>query len=304
MFIAGIDIGGTSIKAMIVDEQKNEHFSFSLPTAAQDGKNAILKNLFLCIETCLKKYSIQGIGIGTAGRVNVRTGEIVYATDNLPGWEGTKLKELVEGKFGLPAAIENDANAALIGEMWTGAAQNFQDTVMLTLGTGVGGAQAVCGRIHHGTGWSGGEWGHSILYPGGKPCNCGLRGCIEQYLSGRALLNRANTESIAIFRNGSEVFEEFEKGNPEIIKVVGGYLDDLVTLLTTLRNGMDPEVILIGGGVIDSKKMWWPLLESKLAALPFRLNIKSAELGNNAGCVGAGKMMLDILRGQAVSKML
>ncbi|MGD6794183.1 ROK family protein [Metabacillus indicus] len=304
MFIAGIDIGGTSIKAMIVDEKKNVHFSFVLPTAAQDGKNAILKNLFLCIETCSKEYAIQGIGIGTAGRVNVKTGEIVYATDNLPGWEGTKLKELVESEFGLPAAIENDANAALIGEMWTGAAQNYQDAVMLTLGTGVGGAQAIRGRVHHGSGWSGGEWGHSILYPGGKPCNCGLKGCIEQYLSGRALLSRANTESIVIFRNGSEVFEEFEKGNPDIIKVVEGYLDDLVTVLTTLRNGMDPEVILIGGGVIDSRRIWWPLLESKLAALPFQLYVRPAELGNNAGCVGAGKMMLDMLLEQSVNKVL
>ena len=146
---------------------------------------------------------INGIGIGSAGRINIETGVVEYATDNLPGWHGFPLQTWVEEHYEIPTVVDNDANTALLGELYF-SDQLFhqQNTVMLTIGTGVGGANYFFGQIVRGAHHQSGEWGHMVLYPEGRPCNCGKSGCAEQYLSGTAIRAQAEKVTGLVFEHG------------------------------------------------------------------------------------------------------
>ncbi|WP_257347432.1 ROK family protein [Pseudalkalibacillus decolorationis] len=293
----GIDIGGTTVKGSLIDDYRNIHKQVSIPTAISEGREGILSSLTRTIDQVLEgEVGISGIGIGTAGRVNVKSGEVVYSTDNLPGWQGINLRDFITNTYSLPVVVDNDANAALVGELWS-MGKPYKSITMLTLGTGVGGANKIDGEIVRGHNWNGGEWGHVILYPNGRDCNCGKKGCIEQYLSGKALLRIANEQSNhSIFENGDEIFEAFVKGDKEIKPVVDVYLNDLVLVLYNLSIGLDSEAVIIGGGVIDSQDKWWHLLKQKLAVQEVHIDVLPASLGNKAGMIGAVKLLFDVLQ--------
>ncbi|WP_221567197.1 ROK family protein [Alkalihalobacillus sp. TS-13] len=292
----GIDIGGTAIKGAIVDENRKIHHQITTLTNVAEGREGILASLITTIDRLLEKEKdIVGVGIGTAGRVNVKTGEVVYSTANLPGWQGINLHDFIENTYALPAVIDNDANAALAGEWWN-KEETYDSVTFLTLGTGVGGANMINRNIFRGNHWNGGEWGHVILYPGGRPCNCGNSGCIEQYLSGTALLSLTNEHSgNRTYKNGAEVFEAFHTGDKTIQPVVERYLNDLALVIYNLSVSIDPEVVIIGGGVIESKDKWWQTFQQKLAEKEVKLDVLAATLGNKAGMIGSTKLLFDAL---------
>ncbi|MGP4079245.1 ROK family protein [Pseudalkalibacillus sp. R45] len=292
----GIDIGGTAIKGAIVDENKKIHHQITTRTNVGEGRKGILTSLTTTIDRLLENDTeIAGIGIGTAGRVNVKTGEVVYSTANLPGWQGINLRDFITNTYALPAVIDNDANAALAGEWWN-REESYDSVTFLTLGTGVGGANMINRKIFRGNHWNGGEWGHVILYPGGRSCNCGNSGCIEQYVSGTTLLSLANEHSgNRTYKNGAEVFEAFNTGDKTIQPIVERYLDDLALVIYNLSVSIDPEAVIIGGGVIESKDKWWPTFQHKLHEKEVKVDVLAATLGNKAGMIGSTKLLFDAL---------
>ncbi|MFZ3588971.1 ROK family protein [Bacillus sp. DJP31] len=299
MNVIGIDIGGTGIKGMVISNDRTVLDMVEVETAIHKGRDGITASLMSVIERLLKKPNIDYIGVGTAGRVNAISGEVVYATDNLPDWQGTNIKEVIESKYRLPCVVENDANVALVGELWVG--ESYQNAVMLTLGTGVGGANVMNGSLASGAHHQGGEWGHVILVPFGRPCNCGQLGCIEQYLSGSALLKEVNSVVKTPFQHGREIFEKCSNQKEEAINlVVNQYLDYLALACYNLSVSIDPEVVIIGGGVIDSKIYWWDLFLEKLAKYQSPINVVPAVLGNKAGMYGAAKLAMDAAKKRGI----
>ena len=155
---------------------------------------------------------VLGIGVGSAGRIDSVSGKVIYATDNLPGWTGVMLADEIAEAVNIPVYAENDVNVAAIGEAWVGAAQHCNTFALIALGTGVGGAIVNEGRMLHGVLGGAGEIGHTILVPGGLPCNCGQRGCLEQYVSGTALGRIA--KEIDPHWNSHTLMKRYEQGIP------------------------------------------------------------------------------------------
>jgi len=294
--VIGIDIGGTSIKAIVANQDGMVLDQTRVATDASQGKTHIVNKVDEAIQFLLTNHpDVQAIGIGTAGRVNADTGQIVYATDNLPGWQDFHIKAWFEKAYQLPVAVDNDANTALLGEQWQGAGQGLSSICMLTLGTGVGGANMINDELVRGAHWNGGEWGHVVLIPDGHPCNCGLRGCIEQYLSGSALVRLASEASGQTYSTGQEVLKDYELKVPVIMKVMDTFIRHLSLVLHNLHIGINPQSIVIGGGLIDAKQLWWDELLRKLHHMSSQIDVRPALLGNHAGAIGAAKLALQMM---------
>lgn len=182
------DIGGTFIKYGIVREDGVILTNGKFKTPNSNCCINIPKILIEYINKIRKSYSIESVGISTAGQVDSIKGEIIYATDNLPNYTGTKLSKIIENETGLKCSVENDVNAAALGEMWKGAGVNKKNFVCITLGTGIGGALIIGGRLYRGTSGIAGEIGHIIINEGGEKCTCGGRGCFERYASTSTLV--------------------------------------------------------------------------------------------------------------------
>ncbi|WP_431090993.1 ROK family protein [Paenibacillus sp. 8b26] len=302
--VIGIDIGGTSVKAAVVARDGAVLDEIRLDTGASRGRDWVLLRVSEAVEglkrslrdiSTIGNNDIGALGIATAGRVNVKSGEVVYATDNLPGWQGTHLVTWARENLALRAVADNDANAALLGEAWQGAGRGKRRLVMLTLGTGVGGAYMEDGLLCRGAHWSGGDWGHSILFPRGLPCNCGKKGCAEQYVSGSALLRRGREHTGKQYRSGIEIMKEAVRSHPEALQVLDDYTADLAVLLANISVTLDPEAIIVGGGVADAGEVWWPLLEKHLQQLGVQTEVSRALLGNRAGIIGAGRLAFELV---------
>lgn len=287
MKILGVDIGGTEIKAAAVCDGKIGQIA-SVKTEAARGRDAICHNLKTVIQKVRENNDFSAIGIGSAGTIDCESGRVLYATDNLPGWTGFNLAEFIEGEYQLPVFCDNDANAALAGEMAYGSGIGYRDVVMLTLGTGVGGSNAVGGELMRGAGYAAGRWGHTILYPDGRICNCGQRGCAERYVSGTAF-QRGAERIFGKLKHGSEFFAFLNVGNNRAECYMDNFTKQLACLVTTVTNALNPELIIIGGGLVTSADLWWErYFIDKVKRLPVRL--APAALKNTAGMLGAAHL--------------
>lgn len=296
MRVLGIDLGGTEIKGGVFTSQGELLGSRRSSTPVRKGKGAVLDSLNELIDDLISKYgAVDGIGLASAGRVNAETGVIVYATDNLPGWNNLRLKERLEEAYYMPVMVDNDVNAALLGELWK-ADQNYgSSVVMLTLGTGVGGAALLNGNLIRGSHWHGNEWGHVVLIPGGRQCNCGRKGCIEQYLSGTALLRSANEVSGVSFSNGDEVFRAYANGEFGVQDPVNDFIDLLGTVIANISVIYDPESVILGGGLIISKSVWFDKLAASLKEIDIPAQVYPAQFVNDSGFRGAARLILNRL---------
>lgn len=244
---------------------------------------------------------VMGCGVGSAGRIDYRRGQVLFCSGNLPGWTGTVLGPELTRTLGMPVAVDNDVNAAALGEAWIGAGKGTADFVMLTLGTGVGGAIVIGGKLWRGARWGAGEVGHMALYPGGELCNCGGKGCAERYVSAKALTRRANDALVSgrPFRGIRDVIGAAEKGPGDrreaARKGVERWTSDLALFLMNLQMALDPQVIILGGGVVRLGYWWEKLLEaSARECRPRSLStrLKRAHLGPQAGVVGAARLAM------------
>ncbi|WP_315793314.1 ROK family protein [Paenibacillus sp. BIC5C1] len=295
--VIGVDVGGTGIKGLVVNEAGVVLVEATCATEARLGRKAILGQLHGLVSELLSSCEeVKALGIASAGRVNVETGAVIHATNNLPGWQGMPLTQWATAEFGLPSTADNDANAALLGEAWLGIGRGKQNLVMLTLGTGVGGANMACGRMLRGGDWRGGDWGHSVLVPDGLPCNCGKRGCVEQYISGSALMRLAREQKGNTHTHGREIMAAASQGEAIALNILERYISDLALVIANISASIDPELMILGGGVTQDQAMWWPMLTARLYSVGLADRVAVAELGNWAGCFGAAQLALERLR--------
>lgn len=243
------------------------------------------------ISTLIKEVKIDCIAIGSAGRINITDGSVFYSSDNLPGWTGTPIKSILEEEFNILTVVENDCKVAGLGEEWQGSAKGLDSYVALILGTGVGASVKLEGNLVHGAHYSAGELGHMTLYPNGRQCNCGLKGCLEQYCSGPSLVKRFNERSATQIESGYDFFDLVRSKNQTAVTLLDEFVDDIHTSIIPLCNIYDPEKVIIGGGLIDTKEIWWEKLMLKIESSPlnslFTPVVVAATLGNKAGIYGA-----------------
>lgn len=289
MNILVADIGGTNIKVgMFTKYGKIELFK-EFETESEKGGPHVVANLIKIFEGY---EGFDAIGISTAGQVNSVEGSIIYANENIPQYTGTKLKAILEAKFNVPVKVENDVNAAALGEQHFGAAQNFADFLCLTFGTGIGGAIVIDSKLYKGHNGVAAEFGHIILHHNGEPCNCGNKGCFESYASTTALIKKAKKLNPA-YVNGRIIFKEINTGNKELTAVLESWVLEVALGIASLIHCFNPAAVVIGGGVMEQ-----PLLIQLVKAQVMELTMKSfsevqlvkASLGNKAGLLGAASL--------------
>ncbi|MCF6462972.1 ROK family protein [Clostridium sp. Cult1] len=294
--VIGVDLGGTSIYGGLINERGEILKRVSRATDSEGGRNVVLGKVKEVIEELIEDEKIEAIGLGSPGFIDVKRGEVLTIGGNIKGWAGTKIREELSTEFkGIPIFVENDANVAAICEEWLGSGKGLDSFIMLTLGTGVGGAIfSKKSGIWYGINYQGAELGHTILYPKGRLCGCGQRGCVEQYISGNAVEN-TYLELTGEKLKGKDIFSNYET-DENSKKTVDKFIMDLGTYLISIKNIFDPEGIIIGGGVINSKEYWWGKM------LDYYHNncnsskgteILPAQFLNDAGMIGAAKVALD-----------
>lgn len=285
MKIAAADIGGTAIKYGLYTQDGTCLKFAEAPTNTKDGGAALIRQVGDLLESL---GAVQRIGISTAGQVDPKTGSILFATDTIPGYTGTPVKQLLEERFHVPAAVENDVNSAALGEAHFGAACAYPDFLCLTYGTGIGGAIIRGGEIEYGAAFSAGEFGHIITHAGGKPCTCGSRGCYEQYASTRALcaLVREKTQKDM---NGREIFQSIEE-NSILADCVVHWKEEILQGLASLVHIFNPACMVLAGGIMNQPGLVESLEEQlKEYIMPnYRgVHLTRSSLGSRAGTLGA-----------------
>lgn len=293
----GIDLGGTSILGGLIDEDGNILKKYEKDSKSARGRYEVLKRISEVIDM-LMEDDVIGIAIGSPGFIDSQEGKVLKVGGNIEDWAGTPIKEELGKKYkDIPIFVENDANVAGLCELWKGAAKDYNSFIMLTLGSGVGGAIYI---ENHGllTGhrYQGAELGHVILYPNGRLCVCGQKGCVEQYVSGNAV-ERIYEDRTGIRKKGRDIFTSIDEDNlaREVIK---DFSSNLGIFITTLKNIFDPQAIIIGGGVINSKEYWWDDMISAYKDYSNDsegMDIVAAHHLNDAGMIGAGKIVFDRL---------
>jgi len=292
MKILAIDIGGTSIKLCLADESGNISNFKEYDSEAKMGARHLIARIIQLIT--MNYTDFQAIGISTAGQVNKEEGSIIYANENIPNFTGMQVKDVFEAKFNVPVVVENDVNAAALGEKHYGAGKRYQDFLCLTYGTGIGGAIVYNSNIYRGFNGCAAEFGHIILHPGGKRCTCGHLGCYEMYGSTTALVKKA-LEIDKKYVNGREVFEGLEQGNVELEKIMSKWITEVAYGLVSLTHIFNPQAIILGGGVMEQNSLV-TLVNSKVKEMIMEsyseVAIVKASLGNKAGLLGAVSLHL------------
>lgn len=282
-----IDIGGTQIKYAWFDPAKQEIVaSHKLDTEADNPNFKIEKRLEIVLKHLFKTGSIEGVAISTAGIVNSQEGRIIYANKNLPNYAGTNLKKWIEESYGLPCSVENDVNCALLGEIYFGNYPHlYEHAIMFTIGTGVGGAILINGQIYHGAHHSAGEVGYSIL--DNQP--------IEELASTRSIVKNLQEKFSDEQINGYKIFERAKDGHPDYIAAIDELMTNLVVLINNAASLMDPEIVILGGGIMEQTDYLRPILDAKIEEvftnklLKATTKVDFARLGNMAGLLGAYK---------------
>jgi len=310
-YAIGIDLGGTSIKLGIVSDTGKILKKITLRTEADKGPKKIIDNIISGINelTSKSKYKIVGIGIGCPGVVTPGKG-IVENPPNLPGWNKVNIGKIISKEFNKSVFVDNDANAAAIGELTFGSGKKYNSFIMITLGTGVGGGIVIDKKIYHGDFGAAGEIGHISIDYNGPKCNCGSYGCIEAYAGNQYLRERVreqlkkhpkskmwklinNDLSKVSPRNIQEAAENGDEFATYVIEQLGFQLG---SAFTSLCNVLDISVFIIGGGIagfggplFDSIKK--TITKRVLAPIRPRVRVLPAKLKNDAGIKGASALV-------------
>lgn len=314
MYRIGVDLGGTNIAVGLVDENFKIVCKKSLPTGAEREGELIVEDMAkLCLDVCKEANvninDVISVGIATPGIANHDTGVVEYSC-NLP-FRKFPISDILSKKLGgVKVYIENDANAAAWGEAVAGAAKGSRSSVMITLGTGVGGGIINDGKVYSGFNYAGAELGHIVIEHNGRRCSCGRKGCWEAYSSATALINMTKEkidECVAEGRetlmtkmtanagkvSGRTAFDAMRAGDAAAKEVVDTYISYLITGLVNIVNIFQPEVISLGGG-ISNEGQWlidemYPHIHNQQygSGIVEETKIRIAELKNDAGIIGA-----------------
>ncbi|MBI3850192.1 MAG: ROK family protein [Verrucomicrobia bacterium] len=298
----GIDIGGTKIAVGAVDDKGAVLARAEFATESAAGFDHAKKRIVSAIDQIAtqagwRREELCGIGIGCTGPVNPKRGTI-HNPYTLPGWDGCDIVTPLNKVFGVPVYLENDADAAVLGEAFAGAARDCADLVMLTFGTGIGTGILVDGRIYRGVQDEHPEMGHIPVESGGAECYCGRKGCFESVASGSAIAEAGRANN---FRDSQHVFAAAGQGNAAAQKLVDHAVRATGTAAWTILHTFLPQRILLGGGIIDDHYELFasPIREAIAAATMVprqHITVAKAQLGNVAGLVGAASLALRATR--------
>lgn len=295
--VIGIDIGGTMVKFALLSVKGDIIEKGEFLTEGKKGIDNLYKNICGVIKNFLKEeLEIIGIAVSGTGQIDGSIGKVIGGNPIIPGWIGTNLVEKLERDFNLPSVLENDVNCAALGEKWIGAGKGKNDFICLTIGTGIGGGIVVNGELLRGSSCVAAEFGHIQIVKDGIECLCGKKGCYERYASATALVNFVE-EAYGKRLNGKEIFELSKNGNEIINKVLDQWVDYFTDGLSTFTYIFNPSLIIVGGGVTKQGDYLLDKinrsLENKIG-INFKncLEIKFAELGNDAGLIGATYLLL------------
>jgi len=311
-YYAGIDIGASNIKYGIVNSNGEIIFRDRKPARVDKGAVPLLHLITNIAENLLLRASeedvtVPWLGIGSPGTVDNLTGTIKGNSPNIPDWVGTKISEHLRDHLNMPVYVDNDANAMALAELRFGAAKRFNSAVCITLGTGIGSGIILNKQLWRGNDFSAGEIGHIVIEQNGKKCRCGNNGCLEAYCSSRAILDRTREKC----RNGmseilgnvldndlenltvKKMFAAAKKGDKIALEVVEETGTILGAGLSGVVNLLNPEALIFGGGIIDGGAGLLEIIGAEIrrrsfAAASENLRILRADLGNDAGFIGAG----------------
>ena len=304
----GIDIGGTKISAGVVDSSGNLINSLIISTPLEGGREVILSVINLITELS-KKYTIKGIGISIAALISSDYGTIVGAP-NIANLSKLNFVNEISKEFKLPLIVENDANAAMWAEFKFGNAKGCNPVMFFIIGTGVGGGLVIDGKLFKGANGIGAEFGHMCVVPNGLSCGCGSKGCLEQYASGGALIRYANeallanpdkSEEVLSFGegklSGTALTKAAKAGNELALAAFSKQADWLGLACASYSLIIDPQAIIIGGGVVDAGELFLaPVRAAMRKYMPFAEShvppkIIAAKFGNDAGLIGAADLV-------------
>jgi len=313
-YIVGVDLGGTNIVAGAMPEDGSREIAFrTAPTRSSEGADAVMERMIRMIEdviaatmaeTGATRADFLGVGVGAPGPMDREKG-IVITAPNL-GWKMVPLRDKIEEATGLPITVDNDANCATLGEAWTGAAKGAKNVIGVTIGTGIGGGIIIDGRLYHGSSHVAGEIGHMTIDSTGRRCSCGNYGCLEAYASGTAIAERAR-EALAIETSGvlldlcdrqlekvtaQMVYSAAKQGDPVAIDVVRETARFLGAGIGALLNVLNPEVVVLAGGVVNAGEALFAPLKAEVRRRAFAPAVNGCRivpglLGSSAGVVGA-----------------
>jgi glucokinase len=303
-FVIGIDLGGTKISGALSDLDGKVLSMETIPTNAHEGDAAVLNRIISVIDKVIETSGknvedVRAIGIGSPGPLDSKKG-IIIETPNLP-FKNFDLVKPIAGRYNIPTYLENDANAATIGEYTFGAGKGMQNMVYITVSTGIGGGAIINGRIYRGSSSNALEVGHTTLMLDGPTCGCGNRGCAEALASGTAI-GRQGREAVEAGKKTSlseyttvtsyEVFKEAEKGDAVASEILDISLTYLGICVANVINSFDPEIVVIGGGVSKAGNIVFDKVKEVVqnrALNPMRnlCKIVPAGLGTDAGVIGA-----------------
>lgn len=312
-YVIGIDLGGTNLKAGIVDRDGNIHHRLSIRTDNNADPQTISNQIFELIVKVgagLKPAptNIIGVGLGSPGLVD-KKGETILFSPNLPLWRNIPIKRMVSERFSVPCVLENDANAAAWGEKWVGAGKEADSLVMLTLGTGIGGGIIINNKLWRGVNNVAAEIGHMVIQMDGPKCSCGNYGCIEAYASATSMVRRFK-ESLkngvpSSLKDAGEITAKMindaafqgDKASLDVIKETGHYLG---VALVNIMHVLNPEVIVLTGGMIGSGDLLMNPIKQVIKEKAFEASAKEtkivfSQLGNDAGIIGAAGCLLEAL---------
>ncbi|RIQ18874.1 ROK family protein [Jiangella rhizosphaerae] len=310
--VLSLDIGGTKLAVGVVTPDGAVHGLIVEPTRRWEGPDAVIRRLFdvghRAVAAAGLDRPIDAVGISCGGPLDSSTG-VLISPPHLPGWIDVPLGELTRQEFGVPAYLENDATAAALGEHRFGAARGVSTMIYLTISTGVGGGAVIDGRLHRGAAGNGGELGHLMVRPGGRLCSCGRRGCLEAYVSGTNIAERAaeglRAGAASSLRDAdpltaADVAAAARAGDAFAREIWAETTDVLGQALTDLVNVFEPELVVLGGGVTRAGAMLLDPVAEAVArdAMPpaaKAARVVLAGLGDVVCVVGAGVVALDAL---------
>jgi len=306
-YYAGIDLGGTNTKIGLVDEDGNIIFTTIVKTDSMEGFEKTIQRLSKILLQQVKSFGlnfddVQSVGVGVPGPV--LNSRVVKFWANFPWKNGVDLALEFEKNLGKPVKADNDVNVITLGEMWKGSAQGYKNVLGLAIGTGIGGGIIVDGKLVSGENGAGGEVGHIKVERDGKLCGCGQKGCWEAYASATGLIREAQSRLAVNKTNGlyeqvigrdleaKDIFDVAKEGDAFALDLVDYEADYIALGIGNLLNVLDPEIVVVGGGVSLAGDILFDKVKERLKKYAFpstteNLKIVAASLGNDAGILGA-----------------
>jgi glucokinase len=291
----GVDLGGTNLRAAAISRDGEIMEKISGGTDLHEGRDAVIADMVDSInqlKAICGKNTLAGVGIGVPGFILLEEG-VILGSNNLPEFEGFPVRNDIERRLHTPIYLENDANAAALGEKWMGAGREVDDLVLLTLGTGIGGGIISHGRVLHGYKGMAGEMGHMTVIPGGNPCGCGNDGCLEKHASATAIVAMARLMSVGDDDITSEGVYKLAVAGDEKARMIFHTMGvNLGIALATLMNIFNYPLYLLSGGVLAAWDQFAPAMMAEVEKRSFtfrnaKTRVEKAILGNQAGLFGA-----------------